>query len=320
MQIPGAALVPAIAAHRLRPLARWQHRQAQPFNRRLRALLWQMRWQPSPPQRGRQWTLLVLVAVLHLLGVLALNRLMQPLPTRRTPTASDFLEVRLLEAPPPAPAEPTVQHAPTLTVRAQARVAHATARPPARPIARESREPAASAARLYDGKGEVLLPAGAISTPPAPPTPAYRSAKLVATPGLLDPPKSPIEYKPTRFEKAWVPPNENLWQEAARKTTVVKKVVKLPGGYSVKCGISPLQLAFGCGIAAPEQLAAPLEVQHERDNFASATPLIKPKPKPAVAASAAVPAHAASVPAPARPASVVAPARAGSVRPASPAR
>jgi hypothetical protein len=302
MHAAGGVYAPVTETHRWSLAPPWQgRRRPLPFDEDTRAFLWRLRWRQQPPSPRQRWTILLLVLVFHALALLGLRASMRPhglLPPTVERTAQ-VIQVDLIEpAAPPAPSPVPPQVLPPLEVRAPSQPAavsrHVQVKPNPQAMSAHLQDNAEP--RVFDERGDVLLPAGAASTPPAP-VPGYRVALPQATPGLMEH-KSPIEYKPTRFEKDWVPPNENALESAIRKTTVSGKVLKLPGGYSVKCVGIPLMLVGACGIAGPDQLSAPLRVEHKRDNLAPATPLIKPKkkaqPAPAKAASVARPASVAS--------------------------
>ncbi len=217
-----------------------------------------------------------MVLALHLAGGLWLDQDLRQNRQAARPVLADRDAMQAIVVHMQPGAEPAIPALPPLTVQAPT-TGMATplqTRPAGGPVVAVP-EPAredATAAHLFDANGRILMPASATSAQ-APAT-AFRR-------GILDShqrpnmPQSPITYTTTRFEQAWAPPDENLWQKAARKTTAVGNVLPLPGGYHVKCFISPLTLQLGCGVAGPEQMHAPLQVEYTRNNLPSATPLIK---------------------------------------------
>lgn len=103
---------------------------------------------------------------------------------------------------------------------------------------------------LYGRDGEVRLPPDSLKK--AGPAPAYSAPEIKGS--QIYSGKSPIPYKPTRFDKDWAPVNESLGaktvgravDKAVEKTTV-KKTIHLPGGIKIHCAVAPLLLmAAGC--------------------------------------------------------------------------
>ena len=301
MRTAGAVSTPVTETHRWGTLPHWRHRQPYTFDPDVREFLWRLRWRPPPRQPKRTVILVVAVLLLHVAGWVGLRQGMRPSPVVARAATASVIEVQLIEPPEVAPSPaPLQQTLPPLTVRsesgtavAEVRVSRDTAPVVETPEVIEHTEPAMATARIYDASGRVMLPAGVSS---APATPGYRVVLPQATPGLMEH-KSPVTYTPTRFEKDWVPADENALEAAVRKTVMEATVLPLPGGHKVKCVISPLTLGFGCGIDGPHQLSAPLEVKHERDNLAPATPLVagKQSAEPAPAGTTHEAATASSV-------------------------
>ena len=300
----GAASTPVPATHRWNTKPRWQERRkVHAFDPVQRAWLRELRWRQEA--LSVRWVALLLVASLFLHGLAFWGLRIGTQPVLSVPSEAqrDVIEVRLIETSAIAtPSPPPPQVLPDLQVR---RVQGA---PPVRrrssmkaqqSSAMQATLEEAPKAQLFDARGEVIVPTSAASVT----TPAYR-AGILETRDAQRPqqPQSPIKYKPTVFEQDWVPEGESALESVVRKTVVSGTVLKLPGGYRLKCGIAPLMLAGGCGIDDPDQLSRPLKVKHERDNLPTATPLIRPKAEPAEATSVA---PTSSIPVPAT--SVVAP-------------
>lgn len=294
MYSAGAASTPIPHIHRWSSASRWQARQeSHGLDPAQRAWLREARLRKVPVARGRIAAVMAATLLLHLLAMLGASYNMRMHPIVATPVSQQrVIRVELIEkVPAPVPSPPVPQALPDMQVRApQAPKARPVrekivAKPP--PVD-EAPNPQATAAALFDRQGEVILPAGAVTT--AEVEPGYQAGILNSRNKRAEP-QSPIEYMPTRFEKDWVPEGEGVLQSAVRKTLVEGTVMKLPGGTRVKCVFSPLALAGGCGLAAPEQLSAPLHVDFKRNNLPSATSLIKPAP----ASSSAEPAKASSV-------------------------
>ncbi len=296
MHLLGAASTPIPGTHRWSPAPRWRKRPgARGLDPDQRAYLHDVRWRQVPVSRREVAVVLAATLLLHVLAMLGASYNMRVRPVTPQPQAQrHVIRVELLErSPPAAPSPPPPQVLPDMQVHApQARAPkprttpEAVAPPP--PPVREKANPQAAAAELFNHQGEVILPAGAASAGTA--VPDYQ-AGILHSDSRPNEPQSPIAYKPTRFEKDWAPANENVLQKAVRKTLIEGTVMKLPGGVRIKCAVSPLALAGGCGLAGPEQLSAPLHVEFKRNNLPSATPLIKPSE----ATSSAGPAKTASV-------------------------
>lgn len=102
---------------------------------------------------------------------------------------------------------------------------------------------------LYESNGQIRLPPDASRQ--AAPAPAYSTPELQGS--QIYSGKSPVPYKPTRFNKDWAPDHESLGaktigravDKAIEKTTV-QKTVHLPGGIKLHCALSPLALFAGC--------------------------------------------------------------------------
>ena len=297
MYTVGAASTPIPRIHRWSSAPRWQARpQARGMDPAQRVWLHDVRWRQMPVSRRQVASVVAASVLLHLLALLGMSHSLRSYPLAMTPVAQQqVMQVELIEhAPAAAPSPPPPQVLPNMQVQAPHAVAPARAR--AKPVVKpppvdEAPNPQATAAELFDSKGEVILPAGSLST--ATPASEYQ-AGILNSRNRPAQPQNPIDYKPTRFEKDWVPDGENPLQAAVRKTLLEGTVVTLPGGTRVKCALSPLALAGGCGLAGPEQMSAPLHVEFKRNNLPSATPLIKPSEatssaKPAVAGSAEPP-------------------------------
>lgn len=278
----GAASTPIPKIHRWSAAPRWQTRsELRGVDPAQRAWLHEVRWRKMPVSRRQVAAVVLATGLLHLLAFIGASYNMRLHPVIATPVAQQHvIQVDLIEnrpAPPPSP--PPSQVLPDMLVRAPQPAAQS-------PRAREERvitpppvevaqNPQATAAALFDDQGDIIMPAGAATT--TKPEPDYQ-AGILQSRNKPAQPQSPIKYKPTRFEKDWVPEGESPLQSAVRKTLVEGTVMKLPGGTRVKCVFSPLALAGGCGLAPPEQLSAPLHVEFKRNNLPSATPLVKPAP------------------------------------------
>jgi hypothetical protein len=82
-------------------------------------------------------------------------------------------------------------------------------------------------------------------------TPAYQTPEIKGS--QISSGKSPLPYKPTRFNQDWAPDKESLGQKTIGRAvdkviekTTVQKTVHLPGGIRLHCALSPLALFAGC--------------------------------------------------------------------------
>jgi hypothetical protein len=201
---------------------------------------------PPPRDRRRMWALLALVLVGHVL-MAWLVYFVARVPPRSGHGAGVFT-VTLIEPAPEFPPPPPLVPPPPLS-----------GQPPARTSPRVPRAPGSIGATLentqgqpldlYGVNGQIRLPATSATAPPAP---AYSAPALQAS--RIYSGKSPIPYKPTRFNKDWAPLNQTLggklYDKVVDKTTL-QKTVKLPLGIKLHCIVSPLMLAFGCPSAPP---------------------------------------------------------------------
>ncbi len=230
---------------------------------------------PAPVDIVRlRWVLSVLL-LLHILGAVLVDRAMQlqALPPAAAPQES--IEIVFLDAAATAPAavadaEPPATPPVVATLDAPAPVAlpirQALSRPqppsppnamraPVQPLAAPS---AASPApvvldslQLFNDDGSPRLSKQAIEA----------AQPLVAAPGFappkpqaLAPIRSPIPYKPTRFDEYWVPSNESLGAEVMRRV-IVEKEFRTPWGTRWRCAW--IIILGGCGDVPPPAMKNP---------------------------------------------------------------
>lgn len=309
MESPGRPSTPIPDTHRWSKHTGWVRRSAAALpDAAQRDWLREVRWRREPLARGRLAAAVAATLLLHLalwFGLLRGSR-WQPEANADRPHQEAIAVLLLSEpqaAPPavaPQPPEPLPQvqgRPPSVTAPVEpAAVAeqskHSTP-------ATEGQEKAVVTARLFDTQGRVILPAASSSTAQV----EYRSGALQVHQRPARP-DSPVTFEQTEFDQYWVPENESILDTAVRKTTAAGTVLTLPGGTQIKCAISPLALAGGCGLAPPDQLNEPLKVEYKRNNLGSATPLIPP----ASSGSTDTPATPRSVVEPARSASALLPA------------
>ncbi|MCE5232938.1 MAG: hypothetical protein LLF91_06450 [Xanthomonadaceae bacterium] len=305
------ARTPATEHHRWQSPPPRPHAEAAAFDRSGHAMLREMRWRQPPRDGWRLGVALLFALLLHAVLLVALRVGMRPHPLPPIPERPpvQVIDVRLIEPLPPAlPAAVPPVEVPS-PPRVLARPPRATTPKP--PPPRPPNTLGATPPKLFDAEGRPLAPAAA-----AAPAPQYQ-ARTFDTPGLMQH-DSPVKYAPTRFERDWAPRDESALGEAVRKTTMEKRLIKLPGGYAVKCALVPLALAGGCGIAGPEQLSSFQRPAQDRQNLAPARPLAGPDPQAKADAKACADARAAGKPLAGCPADAAPPAAAASAPAAAP--
>ncbi|EIM02424.1 hypothetical protein RHOFW104T7_08865 [Rhodanobacter thiooxydans] len=219
------------------------------------------------PWRDRRthWLALLVAGLLHVLFVLVIWQQMRPPVIRAAPPVQEVLQVRfILHASPTATPPPP----PSPVAPPRARLPPRSPEPPAKG-AMTLQTPAPTAApRLYDDKGQPLLPAAAASAP----APDYVQRLPQGDPRIMQH-RSAVTYQATRFEKDWSSGGnafDSALQKLVEKTTV-KKTVHLPGGVRIHCGVSLAMLAGGCGGDAPPPPSA--KSGDERLSMAPTKPL-----------------------------------------------
>jgi len=213
-------------------------------------LRWVRLTQRQEPPRDRRslWLLIALVIAVHvLLGWLA-YLILRPMPYSRD--ESGVVAVSLLESgsglppPPPLVPPPPLQGQPA----APARRLHYV--PPAKGAISATLEGVKGPPlQLYESNGQVRLPPNTSGKPAS--TPAYQTPEIKGS--QISSGKSPLPYKPTRFNQDWAPDKESLGQKTIGRAvdkviekTTVQKTVHLPGGIRLHCALSPLALFAGC--------------------------------------------------------------------------
>lgn len=301
------ARTPATEHHRWQSPLPSAHAEVVTFDRLGHAMLREMGWRQPPRERFRFSLALLLALLLHVAALIGLRLGMRPHPLPPVPERPvEVIDVRLIEPLPPAPpAEvPPIEVPPAPRIPQRPPRATTPKSPPPQPPTTLSATPPP---KLFDAQGQPLVP----TQPATGPAPEYQARSFDA-PKLMQH-DSPVKYKSTRFEQDWAPRDESLLGEAVRKTTMEKRLIKLPGGYAVKCALVPLALAGGCGIAAPEQTSSFKRPGNDRQNLAPAYQLAGPDPKAKPDAKTCAQARAAGKPLPGCPAE--APASAASAAP-----
>lgn len=211
----------------------------------------------SPPRERRSlWLLLATVLLAHVLLVWLAWLVLRPSPPRQG--EGSVIAVSLIEptsnlpprpplvAPPPLPGQPPPRRVPY--------------EPPAKGAISATLEGVKGPPLdLYQSNGQIRLPPNGskqAASAPAYSAPAIQASQIYSG-------KSPVPYKPTRFNKDWAPDKESLgaktvgraFDKAVDKTTL-KKTIHLPGGIKLHCAISPLILLAGCAGDAPQPPAS----------------------------------------------------------------
>lgn len=209
----------------------------------------------APRERRSLWVLLAIVLLAHVVLVWLAWLVLGPSPYRheeRGVIAVSLIEPGSNQPPPP----PLVEPPPLPGQPPPRRVPY---EPPAKGAINATLEGTKEPPlELYRSNGQVRLPSG---SGPATPTPAYSAPTIPYS--HISSGKSPIPYKPTRFNKYWAPDKQSLgaktigraFDKAVDKTSV-KKTIHLPGGIKIHCAIMPLLLAAGCGGDAPQPPAS----------------------------------------------------------------
>lgn len=218
----------------------------------------------------RRWVLSALV-LLHILGAMLVDRAMQLQPLPLAAALQESIEIVFFDAParlPAAlesaqpPATPPVVEPPVTSAVAAQRIPLPQLQPlpnalrePAQPLAAPGAAPPAPAAldssRLFNDDGSPRLSKQAIdAAQPLVAAPDFAPPK----PQAIAPIRSPIPYKPTRFDEYWVPSNEPLGAEIMRRV-ILEKEFKTPWGTRWRCAY--IIILGGCGDVPPPAMKNP---------------------------------------------------------------
>jgi hypothetical protein len=239
------------------------------------AVLRQLRWRKSPPDRRQLWLALVVAALLHVLFIWVTWQEMRPPPA---PAAvhvqrAEVMQVRFIERAVPTDVEPPPPpELPALPPRPRVVLKHVE------PVSKDAMTvqlPAASSstappAKLFDNNGQALLPTAA-SSAPAPSAAGYVQGMPKGDTQIMQN-KDVVKYQTTRFNGDWGSGNvvDRALQKAVDKTTVTHTFT-LPKGVHIHCGVSLAMLAGGCGGDPPAPPSA--KDGDERLNMAPAQSL-----------------------------------------------
>lgn len=245
---------------------------------------------PRPPRDWRlaPWVLLVVIA-----GYAAVAWLWYVSSRVRRVASPASISVFFIDAVPAHPPPPELLPPPLPRVPTPARGARTA--PHGRDAITVTFGPAPRL-NLYTRDGQVR------AAPPVPPgsgVPAYRTPPPQGASILA--PRSPITYKPTRFNKDWAPDHQTLLGRTVGRAignlvdkTTTRKAIKLPGGKQIHCRINPLLLQLGCGNEPPPAPSA----KYENDPRLSLPPVETVTgdkvPQPAASRSATAPPSAAT--------------------------
>ncbi|MEO6969132.1 MAG: hypothetical protein ABI132_11865 [Rhodanobacteraceae bacterium] len=227
--------------------------QSEPFDRFGNAFLRELRWREPPRERGRISFALFIAIIFHIVVIVLLKFEMRPRlvapPEEHAPESA--IQVTLYETPQTvsaaAPPPPAIELPPVRTRETSPRRMRVEPRHP-NSITATIGETQPAAPRLYGRQGQVLLPPSssvAATSDYAVPQPQE--------PGLMKH-TTPLPYHATQFDKDWAPDGESIGARAFRRAaqaTTKEKTIRLPGGLKIKCAVSPLVLAAGCGLEPP---------------------------------------------------------------------
>ena len=213
------------------------------------------RVEPPRDRRGL-WVLLAIVLLAHAVLVWLAWLVLRPAHPRRS--EGGVIAISLIEPGPGVPPPPPLVAPPPLPGQPPPRRVHYE--PPAKGAISATLEGTKPPRlELYGSNGQIRLPPNASRQ--AAPEPAYSAPAIQGS--HIYSGKSPIPYKPTRFNKDWAPDKQSLgaktigraFDKAVDKTTL-KKTIHLPGGIKVHCAISPLILLAGCAGDPPQPPAS----------------------------------------------------------------
>lgn len=262
-----------------------------PFDRFGHALLREIRGRRPPRDRLRLGLALLFAILFQIALVVLLRQEMRPHFVVPSPDEREnAIQVTFFEPPQTSvsPAVPQIEPPPPL-----ARPRPLTHIEPHRAHAMTATiGPPPAALHVYGRNGQVLLP------PPSSVTPDYKTVQP-QEPSLMNH-STPLPYQSTRFNKDWAPDKESLGHKAFRRAvdaTTAEKTIRLPGGLKIKCAISPLLIAAGCGPLPP-----PPPPKNDNDIRLSLPPPVSLTGKkvsvPAAPSTAGFPAKASTAPKP----------------------
>lgn len=245
-------------------------------------------WHYPPRDRRRSRWLLALVLVGH---VLVIAWVTWGAPVRPV-VQGQALEVTFYETAPLPPPPPPLLPPPPLPgapLPPPVRIHHPVPRAPGSITA--TIEPPPRQLDLYGQNGQIQMSNGG---PPAS-APAYRAVMPEGDQVLTI--KTPLHYKPTRFNEAWAPVNETNGRKLLNKMidkTTVKKTVKLPTGDRVTCEVNPLLALAGGLFGCHGEIPPPPKNDHD-------IRLSLPPAETLTGKKVVVPSSASSVPPPSAP-------------------
>lgn len=266
-----------------------------PFDRFGHALLRNIRDRGPPRNRLRMGIALALAIVFHVVLIVFLRLAMRPqYVAPQVGERESVIQVTFFErpsAPTASPAVPQINLPPPMPSVARPHVRVEPHRPHAMTA---TIGPPPPALRVYGDKGQVLLPPASSVAAPAYATPQPQEPALMKH-------STPLPYHSTRFNNDWAPESESLGAKTFRRAvdaTTAEKTIRLPGGLKIKCGISPLMIAAGCGMPPP-----PAPPKNDDDIRLSMPPPVSLTGKkvtlPAMSSTSALPAKASTAPKPA---------------------
>lgn len=263
-----------------------------PLDGETRELLRRMHWRKPARDPRRWWTALTLTLLLHALLLALIVHELAPRPWHAASAAAsdDVLQVRFITnssaaAPPAVPAPPALAKPVVRSVPPKPRPAAPprAVRTPVEPHAMTVSIPTTQPPpRLYTANGQIRLPAGAGSAPPAP-APAYVAHLPQGDTAILhNNAGDQYQARDNRFSQYFPPPGESSVDTAVRKVlekTTETATIHLPKGVRFHCSTVLFILPAGCGGDPP---SPPPSTDGDERLSMAATPLTKhayaPKP------------------------------------------
>lgn len=253
-----------------------------------RAMLHQLHWRRPPREPWRFALALTVVLLLHIAAVFVVRYEMRPgpaTPVAVAPTRDNVIELRLIDAPRPPPAAPSIEPPPVLPAPAPRPLAPPARREPSAnnaiqatvlPSAPPATAPATAPLRLFSPNG-TLLPTAPVSAASVAPPSDYVQQHPRDDDRIMRH-DHPVKYKATRFEKDWAP-NMDVLDNAAKRVmdaTMIKQDVPLPGGGHLHCTAAMMFMPVGCKTDDPPP--PPKKDGDVRMNMAPANALVKDLP------------------------------------------
>jgi hypothetical protein len=228
---------------------------------------------PAPVDPRLRWRIVAGIGVGHLVLLLLVDGALGPRDVpARVGDADAGVVIRWIDITPPAvpaPAPPTGMAVPSpaaAPVRAPATVPQSAGASgpdaPASAVGSTAAAPAVATddaldtARLFDPNGRLHLSREVVDAAAATPQPGFAAPPRAELPPI----RSPVPYRPTRFDAAWVPDGETLGDELMRKVALEREF-KTPWGTRWRCAI--VLVFAACGDVPPAPMKNPPKMPWE---------------------------------------------------------